>query len=34
MPGDKWYDKMNEENIEYFKSEDEAIAAGYRRSKI
>lgn len=34
MHGDKWYDKMNEENIEYFKSEAEAIAAGYRRSKI
>ncbi len=33
VPGGKYYDNLQGNNIELFKTEDEAIAAGYRKSK-
>lgn len=33
VPGQRWYNRMNEGNVVYFETEKEAIAAGYRKSK-
>lgn len=33
IPGGKYYDSLEGDNIELFKTEDEAIAAGFRKSK-
>lgn len=33
VPGQRWYNRMNESNVVYFETEKEAIAAGYRKSK-
>lgn len=33
LPGQAYYDKVKEENRDYFDSEEEAIRAGYRKAK-
>lgn len=34
MPGQRFYNRINEENLIYFNSEEEAIRAGFRRSRV
>jgi micrococcal nuclease len=34
LPGQRYYDKISEKNIIYFETEEEAIKAGFRRSKV
>lgn len=34
VKGQRYYDSINEKNVVYFKSEEEAIEKGYKKSKI
>lgn len=34
VPGGAYYDRISPQNIVYFQNEDDALAAGFRRSKV